>query len=249
MTRRAATVSAGALAALLCAFASPALARQDAEDIAPPSLLVSGVGIVEVPADQIEVSFSVVTDGKTPEEALTANQTKVESVLRALKAIGFEGADVRTANFSIYPQYGQPQRDGAIAPQIVGYQVANSVNVKTKKMEAGGKIIQAAVNAGANRVESVSFGLSAPKGRDEAINAATTKARKDAATLAAAAGVKLGAVRRIRLDAHDAGPQPFERGALLSVSADAGAPEPTLTPGAIPVRATVTIEYDIATAD
>lgn len=247
MKRRTATVSACALGALLCAFAAPALARQDADDATPPSLLVSGVGIVDVPADQIEVSFSIVTDGKTPEEALTANQTKVESVLRALKAIGFEGADVRTANFSIYPQYGQPQRDGAIAPQIVGYQVANSVNVKTKKMEAGGKIIQAAVNAGANRVESVSFGLSAPKGRDEAINAATAKARKDAATLAAAAGVKLGAVRRIRLDANDAGPQPYDRNVMYRMAEGAaGAPEPTLTPGAIPVRATVTIEYDIA---
>lgn len=231
----------------LAAVAPHAAALHDADDTISPTLVVTGEGVVQQQADQAEVSLSVVSDAATPEAALTANQGKVDAVRRALTALGMTAPEVFTSSFSIYPQYGEVR--GPQPPQIVAYQVSNTVFVRTKRMELAGKVIQSAVNAGANRVESVAFTLSGSQGRAEAIDAAAKSARADAETLAKAAGVALGPPVRIALGGAQP-PTPLVRYRMESLSAmpAGGAPEPSLTPGAIPVRATVTIEYLITPA-
>ncbi len=232
--------------ALAPTLAPRALAREDADERPVPTLLVSGDGVVQEQADQAEISLSIVSDAATPEAALSANQSKVDAVRKALKALNLDGPEVFTSSFSIYPQYGEARPDRH--PQIVGYQVSNTVFVRTKKMDLAGKVIQSAVNAGANRVESVAFTLSGAQGRNEAIDAAAKAARADAEVLAKAAGVTLGPPLRISLgDAQR--PMPLVRYRMESMASmpSGGAPEPEITPGAIPVRATVTIEYLIVT--
>lgn len=241
--RRAAAIVIASLALAAGAPIGAALAQDAAPaHVATPRLTVSAVGSVEVPADQVDIQLSVVSDAKTADAALAANQTKVEAMLAALKALGLTEQEVTTSNFNISPVF-EPTTNYRPGP-ITGYQVTNSVLVRTKKLDIAGKAIQAAVNAGANNVDFVSFGLSGQQGRDQAIAEAAKNARKDATALAAASGVTLGRVRHVAMSS-DRGFPMMQMARMEFDAAGMGGAAPSLTPGAIRVQMSVTMEFDI----
>lgn len=235
-----ASLALGALAPLGGVAARAQEAPANAPQIA--RLTVSGVGSVDVPADQVQIQVSVVADAKTADAALTANQAKVEAVLAALRGLGLTEQETTTSNFTISPVFepGNGFRQGAIS----GYQVNNAVLIRTKKLDMAGKAIQAAVNAGANNIDFVQFGLSGDQGRSEAIVAAAKNARRDAEILAGASGVRLGRVRQVSMGGGER-PMPMMMARMEFGDASGGAPAPSLTPGSVRVQMTVTMEFDI----
>jgi hypothetical protein len=122
--------------------------------------------------------------------AVQENNARASAIIAALKRQGAADRQIRTSQVSIYPQ--QEQQDGR-APKIVGYQVSNSITVIHEDPAAVGKLLQAAVDAGANSVSGVGFTVSDPaRGRDGALQAAFADARAKADVLARAAGRTLG---------------------------------------------------------
>src|SRR5690606_11850675 len=82
-------------------------------------------------------------------------------------------------------------------PRVTGYRVTNQVTLKTSRLDAIGTLIDAALNAGANRVDGISFGLSNPEAAEaEALADAVRRARASAGVIAQALGVSLGPVLR-----------------------------------------------------
>ncbi len=233
---------------LLLPLARHAHAADHAVDPALPVLTVTGVGVMEVDPDEVRIVLSVVTEGGEDDslKSLTRdNSQRVNRLLDRMSQLGLTDSELETGRFSVQPRYTYPQRGGA--PKIVGYSVENQVRIETTKLELAGTIIEEAVNAGANRVQSVSFGLSDERtARAETIAKATANARADAEALAAAAGVKL--VRKLRIDLDQpqmSAPQPVMRmeTARAMVAEDTAAPPP-LKPGSVNLRASVTIVYE-----
>jgi uncharacterized protein len=154
------------------------------------TITVSGTGKSSVVPDRVSFTVGLQTVGNTVEEATNQNSERLAKVLAALKAAGAQPKHVRTSGFSIWPQ--QDHRQGAL-PRIIGYQVSNSVIVRTDKVVDAGRLLQAAVNAGANTSSGLHFEVTDPaKGRDEGLRAAFADAREKAALLAQAAGRTLG---------------------------------------------------------
>jgi uncharacterized protein YggE len=154
------------------------------------TISVTGTGHATLTPDRFSFSAGVQTTAPTVEEAVNQNNTKMQNVIAALKKAGATDQEIRTANFSIYPQQvyeqGQP-------PRVVGYQAANSVVVTKKEISAAGRLLQVALNAGANETSGLSFEVSDPsRGRDQGLRAAFDDARAKAALLAQAAGRILG---------------------------------------------------------
>jgi len=154
------------------------------------TISVTGTGHATLTPDRFSFSAGVQTTAPTVEEAVNQNNTKMQNVIAALKKAGATDQEIRTANFSIYPQQvyeqGQP-------PRVVGYQAANSVVVTKKDIGAAGRLLQVALNAGANETSGLSFEVSDPsRGRDQGLRAAFDDARAKAALLAQAAGRILG---------------------------------------------------------
>jgi len=154
------------------------------------TISVTGTGHATLTPDRFSFSAGVQTTAPTVEEAVNQNNTKMQNVIAAFKKAGATDQEIRTANFSIYPQQvyeqGQP-------PRVVGYQAANSVVVTKKDIGAAGRLLQVALNAGANETSGLSFEVSAPsRGRDQGLRAAFDDARAKAALLAQAAGRMLG---------------------------------------------------------
>ncbi len=236
------------LLAIVCMLQPVSLASADEAEAVVPVLTVRGAAQLQKPADQLRISVGVVTESDEAPTALRENTRQMNDVIDALKKTGLTDKEYQTSRFQIQPVYSRRPRQAPVdwKARIIGYRVSNSLNVKTKKLYLAGELIQAANEAGANSIDSISFGLADPRThRSEAIRAATAYALADAGTLAEAAGLRLVRVLSITLDQAAApGPIPIQR--MSAGMAMAEAAPPPISPGDVTVRASVTVVYEIA---
>jgi uncharacterized protein YggE len=188
-----------------------------------------------------------VTENRDAGEALQQNTDLMNAVVSAIEKVGLTDDEYETGRFRIRPQYSRrPHRpESDWKPQIIGYEVTNSVVITTKQLDLAGEVIQAANQAGANTVDVAGFSLSDPRAyRAEAIREATQHAIADAQALADAASLHLVRILAINLDHTPVrGPEKLYRG--MQAAADAGGPPP-ITAGDVTIRASVNIVYEIA---
>jgi len=119
-------------------------------------------------------------------------------VIGALKGIGLDKKALKTEAVDIQPKYSDPGAQGQGAPNIVGYTATNRIRVTTKKVDMLGQIIDTAVTAGANTVDTMSMIATARvKAEADGLEQAIDNARKKARSAAKAAGRKLGRVIKI----------------------------------------------------
>ncbi len=202
---------------------------------APPFLEVSGSAEVAVDADRARIDFIVETEGGTAAEASTANAGLMEKVIAALRTGGARELRIDTHGYSLQPRYTRPDEKGA--PRIAGYTAHNNVRVTTASVDGVGRLIDAAVSAGANRVGSLVFEASDTEpARLEALRMAVSRARAEAGAIAEAMGVVLGPPLEVRGGAQVPVVGPFP--ALMR--AEAVTP---IEPGQQMVSASVTIRY------
>src|SRR6516225_9827628 len=109
-----------------------------------------GHGVVTVVPDEATISAGVRTTGSTAQAALAANAAAMGKVIAALKKVGFE--TIQTQEVSLYPQTGP--KGG-----VTGYVAQNTVSVTAAIADAG-RLIDAAVGAGANNVDGPMLGVS-----------------------------------------------------------------------------------------
>ncbi|MFH1643414.1 MAG: SIMPL domain-containing protein [Patescibacteria group bacterium] len=127
------------------------------------TISVSGIGEIYAKPDLALTSFSVVTEGKTVDEALTANTEKMNTVIENIKNLGVEEKDLKTTNFNIDPQYEwETDFSSLVWPRpekrvLAGYKVTQSLQVKIRDLTKVGEIIQTATDAGSNQVGNLQF--------------------------------------------------------------------------------------------
>ena len=107
-----------------------------------------------------------------------------------------------------------------------------------------GDVIDAAMLAGANRMEGVSFDVQhrGPAER-EAMKDAARQARTEAETLAEAMGVKLVSVQSVQ---EGGAVFPVDSGPRMMMARSADFSPTPVAPGEITVRATVTVTYRLS---
>jgi uncharacterized protein YggE len=208
----------------------PAVPREAAEW---HTVSVTGVGHVTLTPDRASFTAGVQTAGPTLTAATQENAARMTAVIAALKRAGAGEREIRTFGLSIYPQ--QAAQEGK-PPRIVGYQVSNNVTVTKDDPAAIGRLIEAAVEAGANTVSGVTFLVSDPaRGRDTGLQAAFADARAKADVLAKAAGRTAGRALAITEGGAPTPPMPMfrQRAEAMSLSmaapVEAGAEELTFT--------------------
>ena len=197
---------------------------------------------VEVPADLALVDFGVVTQAESAGAAATQNAERMKAVLAAVRKIVDAEARISTSTYAIRPIYASVREGGA--PRVTGYEVSNVVHLKTRVLGRVAEVIDAAVRAGANQVQRLAFTLSddSAAGR-EALRNAVLKAREKAETIAAALGVRMGAVHSV--SEQEIGPvRPLVRQAAAMHAESA--PLTPVEPGQVEVRARVVLRMEIA---
>lgn len=157
-------------------------------------LAVVGEGKVEVVPDSANVEVGIsVTNAKTVDEAQQQINKVNNDIIVAMQKIGIEKKDIKTANYSVYPNY-----DYETGRSITGYGADVRVTITTKNTQQVSEIVTAATSAGANTISGTSFTVSDPaKYRQEARAAAIKNAREQANEIANSLGIKLGKVVNI----------------------------------------------------
>lgn len=165
-------------------------AQASIRDFAADTISVTGVGKVTAAPDRVSFTAGVETSAPTVDDAVAQNNRRTAALLSALKAAGATEKDLRTSNFSVFPQYEYIENR---RPRVVGFQVVNSVTVTRPKPEEAGRLLTAAVNAGANQVSGLTFSLNDQQAaRNRGLQLAFEDARTKAQLLAAAAGRSVG---------------------------------------------------------
>lgn len=184
-------------------WANPLPAIENAFEQEIPKLTLSAQAILIKPADELHLTVGVVNTATVAQEALSQNNEKMQAVIDALEELGLAKAEYQTGYFSINPTYTPYPKNPPPEwkPTINGYEVRNSILIKTDKLSLAGQIIDTANRAGANEVNNIHFSLKdSRKYWPEALSAATQNALADAEVIAAAAGVKIQRILSVTLN-------------------------------------------------
>jgi len=170
-----------------------ALAADEQNSGVNRTLSVNGTGRVTLTPDIAYLTIGVQTEAGDAADAVSENSAKTEAIITALEGAGVEAKDIKTTNFSIYPQQkydtqGQPTGE-------VTYIVNNSVFVTVRDLDAIGELLNDVVEAGANNIQGIQFDVEdKTEAYAEAQAMAVANAQAQAEDLAEAAGVVLGEV-------------------------------------------------------
>lgn len=227
--------------AISSALMAPAIVQS--QDIAAfsqtsiPQIVVTGRGEVKVTADRATIQISVQTRAATAAAAAAENATKQQSVLSALRALGLGNDQLSTVNYNVYPE--QRYQEGK-DPEIVGYNVTNTVLVEVRKLNQVGPVIDAALSHGANMITSLQFSASNTEAaRRSAIAMAIEKARADADAAARAAHGTLGTLLEINVGSYS----PMPPRPVVMMRAAAAATDTPINPGEDTVTVEVTTRW------
>jgi uncharacterized protein YggE len=155
-------ILAAAAAALLLAAAGASVAQTmpasgDHPDQTTLALTVTGQ--TKITPDEATITLGVQTSAPTAQDAMRENAARMTAVVGALHAAGIVDKDIQTSNLSLAAQYDYPQNQPA---RLTGYQATNEVAITVEDIGKLGGVIDAVTTAGANQVNSISFGLRDP---------------------------------------------------------------------------------------
>lgn len=218
--------------ALVMLSAAPLAAQQP--PTRPPEIAVSAHGEARVAPDRASVTLGVQSRAASASDAARENAALQRAVIDTLHSIGFDAAQITTANYNVRADY-RPTAPGE-PPSVTGYVVSNTVRVMLRDPDHVSRVIDAALGKGANAVHGLQFYLADPApARQAALLDAVAKGRADAEALARAAGGRLGAVIEIST-APASDIRIYQRAA-------AGGSATPIEPGQTSVTATVVMRF------
>lgn len=157
------------------------------------NVTITGQGKVSYTPDIALVNLGVQVDkAAKPEEALNQLNTKVTSIIAALKAVGVAPADIQTQNYSLYPQYDFKDNVSVVSGYNANEQLVVKISNYDKDPNQLNRVIAASSKAGANQVNNLSFDASNMNDlKQQARLKAIADAKEKSSALAAAAGIEL----------------------------------------------------------
>lgn len=208
---------------------------QAADMRAGRGISVSAEGHVDAAPDVAFVNFGFVAENAnlSPAQAQVAREST--AVITKMKSLGVKPEDIRTANYNV----------GRNAKKRV-FVVSMGLRIIIRDVPATGKLVDAAVAAGANRVAGINFAIEdraavERQAREKAMQNANAKA----AELARHGGVALGAAITINEGYYDPYADSYEYAEVTSSVQAGSAPVTPVQPGQLRVSISVQVTYAI----
>lgn len=198
-------------------------------------LAVVGEAKIDVSPDTAYVNLGVLTQAPTVAQVREKIDRVNSSLMEELKKLKINQNQIKTTNYSIYPNY-----DYNNGQKIIGYSGTINLQVKLKDFQLISKVLEKAESAGVNQIGGVSFTIDQPevyreKVREKAIENAKSQAQK----LAKSLKIKLGKITNI-VEATPQEPillrKPVEMGA--------GGASTQIEPGMETISTTVTLYFE-----
>ena len=217
------------------------------------SITVSGEGEVFAVPDTATFSVTVQEEAKEVKDAQGVATKKINDIIAYLKGGGIEEKDIKTADYSVYPQYDYVQesvcREGYCPPgrQVLrGFQVSQTLIVKVRDTEKAGDLLSGVGERGASSVSGLSFTID---DEEDLQREARGKAIEDARTKAAELAKQLN-VRLVRIvgfsenGSYPPMPYAYGRGGDMAVM-ESKAMAPEIPVGENKIVSNVSVTYEI----
>lgn len=182
-------------AAKVEAQAAPATSVQEEPvESAMRAITVVGEGKVSAAPDTAQASIGVEVIDAEVKQATSKATEMMENILATLKAQGVAETDIQTSYYNVWVERPYNPQDGEQANQVL-YHVNNNVMVTIRNLDKVTTTLGAAIEAGANNINSVTFSIADPAAlRSQAREKAVANALAEAQELAGFNGVEVGEV-------------------------------------------------------
>jgi len=217
------------------------------------TITVSGEGEVFAVPDTATFSVTVQEEAKEVEDAQETATEKTNAIIAYLKGEGIDEKDIKTTDYSVYPQYDYIQeacREGFCPPgrqELRGFQVSQTLTIKVRDTKQAGELLSGVGSRGAAQVSGLSFTID----DEDALNAearamAIEDARTKAEELASDLNVQL--VRIVGFYENEGGypvPYAYGMGGDAAVRAEAVKSVPDIPVGENKILSNVSVTYEI----
>ncbi len=201
------------------------------------TLTVTGTGQVNLIPDLAYLTLAVETHHARLDQAVAENNQRAAQIMQVLQQHGVAEEDIHTSRFAVQQEQHYDDEGNLI---LGPYTVTNRLVVTVRDLDQLGTLLNAALDAGANRVDGLRFGSSqAQEAQLQAKVAAVQDARHQAEVIAQAAGVSLVAVQTITFGSISS-PSKMAYAPDMLAAAPAEVP---VSPGELTVKATVTMIF------
>lgn len=204
--------------------------------------LISAKGSVSMDVEPDTAIFSVAvrTEAQILKKGIEENNAKSQKVYENLKNILGNDDKIKTTRYQVNPIYNYNNKKR----EQVGYNISNEVKVETKQLDKVGKMIETALDNGANQIAGLNYSISDnQKYCAELLNKAAQKARKEAEILATSLGVKIVGIKKVSSNCNGESSRPYMDYALSEVKGRGAAPP--LEAGELTIYANVYIDFII----
>ena len=201
-----------------------------------PVLAVDGRGSASIAPDQAVVTVGVVSRARSASQAQAENAQKSIAITQALKQLGVAGSDIKSRNFSFRPDYRTDDRSHTIS----GYTASHYLQINVRDIAKAGKIVDTALQSGANEVHSLNFSVSNQSVvRKEALGKAIKDARNKADIIAEGLGCRIIGIKSVSESTGSIEARSYN----MNMLAAAKAVDTNFEPGMLTLDANVHIEY------
>ncbi|GAB7018173.1 SIMPL domain-containing protein [Halostagnicola bangensis] len=206
-----------------------------AADSSDNEIEVQASGDVETEPDEAVASVGIEATGDSADEVNGELAERSETLREAFEDLEIPDENIESGRYNI-----REERNGT------GYEGSHSFQLQIDDVDRVGEIIDASVDAGADDIGRVSFGLSdelRATMRDNALDHALENADDEADHIADNRGVEITGTKSVSTSNVDVVPVRYDAGADVAEADDAAAPSTDIDSGPVSVRASATVVY------
>jgi uncharacterized protein len=207
------------------------------------TLSVSSTITKEIAPDETEISLAIETLSDTALTSQEDNKKLSNAVMNDLKLTGLTEEQIETNNYFIREEKQWNKESEKY--ETIGYKTINNMKITLNDLSKVGKIIDVAVEAGANKVNGINFTLSEETQKREKENAlfeAGQYARTKGDKIANGLGVTIKGIHSISESSYNYTPSYYS----YDMSATKGVEESTpISPEDVSMSTTITVQFEV----
>ncbi len=207
-----------------------------AQQIAQPTIDVSGIGIVRVVPDEVTINIRVENTGENTKDLKQQNDATVNQVLKFLKKMNISDKDVQTEYMNLTKNYDYNSKTYTFAAN-------QAISIKLRDLKKYENLMNGLLDTGINRIDGVEFSSSnkdalESQARKKAVENAKMKATEYVSVLNQNVG-KAVSISEFR---NSGEPRPMYKMAMAEMDSS-GSQSQSIALGEMEIQTTVNVSF------